>query len=927
MTDELFLPEPPIGSNGGKSSATASSGKHDDLHRQIEGQISLSPKELSSELFSVSLLIQQSKELHQKLGHVCDALVNLCGFSFASVVLFNDTKNSLRIRSAHIKTLSNSEGFKTREFFESVARPGTELIRQYYDAVFQDQYEVVNTYCVPPETTYPILQVSGISDPNVARHLIRFGVVPQVLDDSRRRMIIPSVQKNAAQKATIFLVDNRPIDIFIAFYNGTLPSDENETYGIYIPVRNSSGKILGMLSLGPRIGESDISQEAALAYHCAFEPMIRHLALELENEELRQLVATGLTEIELFKPADFTQFLAGLEKQETDRDKFEFICNQVLKLCKPEIVFGVIFNGSLLIEKTSLATCHRHLEKELTEFYQSNFSVGSSIHAEFLGALFLPEYQVSNSFLLTDEQLSSIETYSRSRVVFRNGMSREKLAGEGTLFTPIYNKNGLITGYVASVFDPIPNDARPVAEAIEFYTQFIGNEPFVTSDKALLDQVSHRTQFTSVFDLADSLHYYPTIEEKAQTIARGILRIGGLNSATIVLYNRQDQIEHQRTYSASETEDAPLARPAALCKSDGVEKFTSDAIFMTPGFKFNQCYSFSADQVVLLLSELESGNEVPIELCSSFIGEENLENFLKDPGVGIFIPMMSGKNIFGYVGLGDPLPDTTLAALKDRLSLLTIFINKAAAHLWQLRLEQETAEQSRGNASLKELLSSLFITNAQLQSDTQIERKIEKVVDAIVELFGLTYVALVIYDKSYKIAYDCYKVHPQSGYTDHEKIFEQRFKPGRLLSEQVLKAIFSEPFSAGPCAVFKVPQLKALIRREPLSYSEKSLTVLNGESVSITSIGLENISGYLNGNQKTGLMLPLYGEQGRLAGTVGLGGLMFAGNIADATEFIERIKIIAHFADQIFRDYQLSQAEAEREEESSKLRKKNLFIQ
>ncbi|NTV45576.1 MAG: PAS domain S-box protein, partial [Chlorobiales bacterium] len=887
----------------------------------------LSPKELSSELFSVSLLIQQSKDFHQKLGHLCDALVNFCGFSFASVILLSDSKSSLRVRLGHIKALSNTAGLKARDFFESVARPGTELIREYYDSIFQDEYEVINTYCVPPDITYPILQASGISDLKVASNLIRFCVVPQVIDDSLHRKIIPPLQKNGSQKTKSFLAENEPLQMFNAIYNGTLPADNEDIYGVYIPIRDSSRKILGILSLGPRITQATVSQEDSLAYHCAFEPLISHLALELENEELKRQTSGGQEKAELFKPSDFIAFLSGLDQQETPQDKFDFICKQVQKHSKAEIVFGVLFNGNLLIEKTSLATHVPQLESEISNFYNSNFSVGNHIHAEFLGALFLPEYQTSNSYLVTDEQLSAIELYSHAIFGFRKGLSREKLTGEGTIFTPISNKSGLITGYVAAVFDPRPLDPVPIAEIVEFYTQFISNEPFASPNKTAVTEVGHRTQFASVFDLADSLHFHSTLEEKAQAIARGVLRIGGLSSATIVLYNEQDHIAHQQTYPAEESEPAPPARPVALCKSGGIEKFASDAIFMTPGFKFNNCFCFNADQVPQILSALESGNEPPIEFSSPFIGEENFASFLGDPNIGIFIPMKSGRYTFGYVGIGDPLPDTTSETFKDRLSLLTIFINKAATHLWQLQLEEQTAKQSRGKASLKELLSSLLATNEQIQSRAPIEEKVEKVINAVVELFGLTYAALAMYDKSYRITYSSYKFHPQSVHAGNQQNFANRFKPGRHASEHILKTIFSEPFSAGPCAIFKVPQLRDAIRQKPLSYSQRSLTILNDEPVNVTSLSLNNISDYLSGDQKVGLMLPLYGEHGRLVGTVSLGGTLFAGDIADTTEFIERIKIIAHFTAQVFRDFQLSQAEAQREEESRKLRKKNIFIQ
>lgn len=926
MSDDLFLPESPKKS-GPPSAAVPSQGDQAISRKQIEGQVTLSPKELSNELFSVSLLIQQSKDLHQKLGHLCDSLVNFCGFSFASVILLTETKNSLRIRLGHIKTLSNTAGLKARDFFESVARPGTELIREYYDSIFQDQYEIINTFCVPPDVTYPILQASGISDPKVASNLIRFCVVPQVIDDSLHRKIIPPLQKNGSQKAKSFISEDEPLQIFAAIYNGTIPADNDDIYGVYIPIRDSSKKVLGILSLGPRITQAQVSQEDSLAYHCAFEPLISHLALELENEALRQLVSGSQGKAESFKPSDFLKFLSGLEELENPQDKFDFICQHVLKHTKAEFVFGVLFNGSLVIEKTSLATRIPQLESEISEFYLSNFSPGNNIRAEFLGALFLPEYQTSSSYLVTDEQLSGIELYSKAIFGFRKGFSREKLTGESTLFTPITNKSGLITGYVAAALDPRPTDPAEVAEIAEFYTQFVGNDALASPNKTAVSDVGYRSQFASVFDLADSLHYHSTLEEKAQVIARGVLRIGGLSAATVVFYDEQEHIAYQQTYPADENEPAPPARPAALCKSGGIEKFASDAIFMTPGFKYHNGYCFNADQVTEILNELERGNEPPMEFSSPFIGEENFAGFLNDTNTGIFIPMKSGRYTFGYVGLGDPLPDATPDSFKDRLSLLTIFVNKAATHLWQLHLEEQTAKQSRGKASLRELLSSLLATNEQIQSGSSIEEKVEKVIDAVVELFGLTYAAVAMYDKSYRIRYSSCKFHPQSVHAGIKKNFANRFNPGRQASEHVLKTIFSEAFSAGPCAIFKANQLRDAIRKKPLSYSQKSITVLNDEPVRVTSLSLDNISDYLNGDHRVGLMMPLYGEQGRLVGTVSLGGTLFAGDIVDATEFIERIKIIAHFTAQVFRDYQLSLAEAQREEESRKLRKKNVFIQ
>ncbi|ACF14935.1 PAS/PAC sensor signal transduction histidine kinase [Chloroherpeton thalassium ATCC 35110] len=628
------------------------------------------------------------------------------------------------------------------------------------------------------------------------------------------------------------------------------------------------------------------------------------------------------------KTVDLVSFFAELQKQEDIDKKLEYVCSELINFSESQSILILLFDGSLKIIRSYMNSMPDSGQGVLGKYYHEFFSKGSTLNPDFFSLLFTSSYQNSISYYISDEHLLQVtpvyltsEHLSPQRHELKTGNSSGK-----TLFTPLYDNDRLIMGFIASIYAEPPDDINRHIATNEFIAEILERLISTEIDNLPRQEYTDFIQYSKLIDLSKRISELKTTKEIAETLCKEVTSLGEVRSASVVLYDANDNARDFFKYISPEFSEKEPLRPKAYSKNGIVPKFACEAIFMTESLRIEQSYCFSSSQLVELLNALESGMTPPETFSSPELGLKNFEEFPNNENFGLFIPIQTKHDLFGYVSLGTPAHELTPENFRDKLKILCFFISKIADHFWQVKLQAEKEEELQRTFSLREILSTLLETSSKIQSDEPLEHKLQTVVDATVDFFGLTYTAIVTFNEKLLITNAAYKIHPQSEFIISPQLFERRFKVNRPFSEKLLRGIISEPFQAGPCYVFKTGQLRKLLHGETPEFSTRQVTVLTGKPATVTNLSMSNLQDYLNGDKNVGIMIPLYGEQSKLIGMVSLGGVLLAGGILNTVDILDRFNVIAHFSKQIGQDYQLSLLEKERNKEIAENQRLNQTV-
>jgi len=641
----------------------------------------------------------------------------------------------------------------------------------------------------------------------------------------------------------------------------------------------------------------------------------------------KELVSENALQFPL-KTVELVSFFAELQKQEDLDKKLEYVCSELIHFSESQSILILLFDGNLKIIRSYINSTSVAELGILTKYYHEFFSKGNTLNPDFFSLLFTSTYQNSISYYIPDETLLQVTPICLTNEEGLPTKQEIKNAASGqTLFTPLYDNDRLIMGFIASIYtEQQPEDVQRHIATNEFIAEIL--ERLISSEIDSLPRQEYTDfiQYAKLIDLSKKIAELKTTKEITETLCKEITSLGEVRSAAVVLYDANDNVRDFFNYISPEFSEKEPLRPKSYGTNGIVPKYACEAIFMTESFQVEQSYCFSASQLVELIDALEAGMASPEKFSFKELSLKNFAKFPNDENFGLFIPIQTKHELFGYVSLGTPAHELTHENFRDKLKILSFFISKIADHFWQVKLQAEKQEELQRTFLLKELLSTLLETSSKIQSDEPLEHKLQTVVDATVDFFGLTYAAIVTFDDKLHIASAAYKIHPQSEFIISPQLFERRFKVHRPFSENLLHGIISAPFQAGQCYVFKTGQLRKMLHGYKLEFTKRQITVLTGKSATVTNISMANLQDYLNGDKSVGVMIPLYGEQGKLIGMVSLGGVLLAGGILNTVDILDRFNVIAHFSKQIGQDYQLSLLEKERNKEIAENQRLNQTV-
>jgi PAS domain S-box-containing protein len=404
--------------------------------------------------------------------------------------------------------------------------------------------------------------------------------------------------------------------------------------------------------------------------------------------------------------------------------------------------------------------------------------------------------------------------------------------------------------------------------------------------------------------LSQQISEQKTIEMKVKVFGYALVNLCGFSHCAVMLFRQSDELPQVQVYSASQTHSMrpflsePFALPRYLC----------DFIASFPMLQVGHAYCLSGTQLSAIQSALENGVKVPDEWLSAALCQHQLERFFYDRDIGLFLFLLSGTTVLGYVTLDLDLPanhtysDAT-RFLQHQLKVASLLTDIVAKDISYLQAQSECKQYALQNNTLHALLDSLFTTSSRIQSAKTIPEKFAITAEAIVLELGFTSASVVLYDRTGHITYAHSFVHPQVGAEHEHAWFERRYRQGAPVPLHTLDVIFSASFSAGYCYAFDSSQIHSAAHDPTLHF------------------GTRLLQEYFKGNPHVGLMFPLFTENKEVTGFIRLGMWMLPAEEQSTAECVERTKIIALFAERLSQDCSLIQLEEQRKQElAAKLR-------
>jgi PAS domain S-box-containing protein len=434
---------------------------------------------------------------------------------------------------------------------------------------------------------------------------------------------------------------------------------------------------------------------------------------------------------------------------------------------------------------------------------------------------------------------------------------------------------------------PVPPNAAPAVDT-----------PFIS------DSESGTTNFLElILTISQQISEQTTIEAKVQVFGYALVNLCGFSHCAVMLFQQSDELPQMQLYSAS---NAPPLRPF-LSEKFVLPRYLCDFIASSPTLQVEHIYCLSGTQISAIQSALENGIKVPDEWLSSTLCRHQLERFFYDRDIGLFLFLLSGNTVLGYITLELDAPSDDVhhrtAFLQHQLRIASLLTDIIARDISRLQAQSECKQYAIQNKTLHELLDLLFTTSLRIQSAKNISEKFAIASEAIALDLGFTSASIVLYDRTGHITHAHSFVHPQADVRHEQMRFERRYRKGAPVPLRTLSIIFSSSFSAGYCYAFDSLQIRAAAYNPAMH------------------LGTRLLQEYFSGNEHVGLMFPLLTENKELTGFIRLGKWMLPADEQLTAEFVERTKIIALFAERLSQDCSLIQLEAQREQEmAAKLR-------
>ena len=635
--------------------------------------------------------------------------------------------------------------------------------------------------------------------------------------------------------------------------------------------------------------------------------------------DLAQRDAFDLSNQFPLKSTELISFFSTIENLSALDTKLSYSCRYISEVTESQSAFLVLFDGNLNITRSYYNVTDTETQNLLPAFFDEHFSDTSALSSDFFNAIFQPDFQTSFSFLVSPDQLQSIAPFSflDSRAEYKRitDENAETFPLGHVLFTPLYDPDRLILGFVATDFKQKPENSVKLAALTEFLTEAI--EKHIFSDLYNLEtrQGIIDSDFSSLTQVTERIIEGNSPELIAKNLSKEITKLGNLKSCTVAFFDHNDQIHAFSHHQRKGSKGQDPCRPFSYSHDGRIEKSICEAIFMIKGFEYETGFCFSAEQLSLLVYALQSGMSPPKEFSENDLARPNLNEYQHNENIGLFIPLHYNKELLGYISLGSPNQFYSLAQLNPIIKKIGFIADKVSDYLWLLKLQTDKENEKRKVVSYQEILSTLVATSSKIHSDAPLNEKLNHVVNAVVEFFGLSYAAICTFDDELTLTHAAHAFHSQSEFLALKSVIERRFKVGRSFSRRLLSSVLSPPFIAEPCYIFKTRQVKRVLDGESLDFEFQQLRAFTGETSKATTLSLQNLNDYLTGDENVGVIIPFYGEQNKLIGLISLGGVLLSGGVYELSEIMDRFYIIAHFAEQISRDYQLSLVEFQRNEE------------
>lgn len=664
-------------------------------------------------------------------------------------------------------------------------------------------------------------------------------------------------------------------------------------------------------------------------------------------------------------------FISEVQRQSTLSEKLKRICKAVVRLEIAGLTSVLLFDEELTLEHTSFFVKHNSDLEAVEKVFAEKFKIGTRLNRKFYQHLFSPTHAVSESYVASMPLISQLmaDIQSGEPVVMYMEQTDTAEVKDATIFTPLYNRNGGMIGYLSSALDTVPDDLKATVQRIELYARIIEKdiELFRNYESELRrgEQVSRmKTRLQDLFNFSAAISQQPSVEQKVRTMAESITKAGDFKSCIVVLYRSDGSLEHTAfAGSGPGTPDADTVQ-ANLTEVQHTQKKVLDQIFSTAAFRVENSYCFTPEQVAALTRfnlkafgddggriALPHGEHplrsLPPESWPMTLGEENLRHFGSDEPVGLFTPIQTGGITFGYVGLGEP-KEGMLGTddLRERLKMISLFIDEVASDIFQKKLEQDRERYAALNLTIRDLLETLFAAGNDVQSAATVQEKFKLAADSIVNSFGFQEASLIAYDEHYVVTDAAFSMNPATHNEEDYARHRAHIYTGKQLTRKAFEVIHATPeFVIGGCRCYHVRQVAKLMGDEKPNFID-----LRGHSPKIDdhdpallspTAGLDNLVRYLNGDTGIGIMFTLCDETGNSVGSLSLGDLMPSFSDITVPEFIERLRIIAIFIERLSQDYLLARLAAERKRElseknrlnhalsaeSKRLQEKNRFIQ
>ncbi len=413
--------------------------------------------------------------------------------------------------------------------------------------------------------------------------------------------------------------------------------------------------------------------------------------------------------------------------------------------------------------------------------------------------------------------------------------------------------------------------------------------------------VEPKTALQQALELSRKISERQTITEKIDLLGQATIVIGNVKSCAIALYGQDDEIEYHKLYTRTGAEHV---KSEILNPDFAYSRYLSEALVSCKGFRAEQSYCCKIAQLEKLQTAIESGMEAPREFYSETESEDALKKLHSRDDIVLITPLKIGGTLLGYVAIdGDSISliENTENDLADRLRLMGILVNEISGQLLQAKLRAESNRYALQTETLRDLLDVLFTTSAAIQAAKTLDEKFQLTAQTIVNELGFTSATLVTYNESGVISLSAVAVHLEAEDQNLAKRLTTRYAVGRRVQSDTLNMVFSAKFSVG----------------HGYAFSSRDIRILRSSNAETNNanMGQKNLNVFLSGKADVGLWFPLYDEAKRLAGFIRLGKWMLPNDERVTAEFMERLRIIALFAERLSQDYSLSKLEAQRTNE------------